>query len=253
MDWRLLGFDKDEPWQERSNSKQDKFNKETISKTNQFLSDTFIPALKESLEASLGMPADVYMANKDETVIFAYPRMFESSAILDTIRLETGPLAAWTPTEEASVTPYVAESRPAIFKQPSTSLVTVLPERTFWEKATILHQEANRPEAKDIPARYSRHYYDIYMLGNSHVKDAALGNLGLLEKVVGFKEKFYRTPWAKLADAKPGTFKLIPPEYRRVELLKDYKSMQDMLMGERPDFEQVMSYMKVLEDEINAL
>ena len=34
-------------------------------------------------------------------------------------------------------------------------------ERTFWEKATILHQEAHRPKEKIQPPRYSRHYYEV--------------------------------------------------------------------------------------------
>ena len=32
LDWRKLGFSKDEPWQKRSNTAQDKFNKEANTK-----------------------------------------------------------------------------------------------------------------------------------------------------------------------------------------------------------------------------
>ena len=46
---------------------------------------------------------------------------------------------------------------------------------------------------------------------------------GLLEQVVRFKEKFYRTPWAKLADARPGTLRLAPPKGRLDELAADYQ------------------------------
>ena len=49
-------------------------------------------------------------------------------------------------------------------------MLTVLPERTFWEKATILHHEAHRPENSVMPSRYSRHYYDLYRLAHSDVK-----------------------------------------------------------------------------------
>ena len=60
----------------------------------------------------------------------------------------------------AEITPYVAGQYPALFSQASTSVRTVAPERTFWEKATILHHEANRPKHLPMPSRYSRHYYD---------------------------------------------------------------------------------------------
>ena len=69
-------------------------------------------------------------------------------------------------------------------KNVSTIIETVSPERTFWEKVTILHREANRPEDKTFPARYSRHYYDLYCMANSPVKDAAFANIELIEKVV---------------------------------------------------------------------
>lgn len=253
LDWRLLGFGLDEPWQERSNTKQDQFNKKTTVITDAFLKERFVPALKESLSKSLGIDADVRMADEEQTVVFAYPRMFESNATLDIIRLEIGPLAAWTPTEVATVTSYVAETRPSIFSHPKTDLATVMPERTFWEKATILHQEANRPEPKSMPRRYSRHYYDMHKLGHSWVKNRAFNDLGLLEKVVGFKKKFYRVPWSQLRDAKPGTFRLAPPEYRIPELARDYESMQEMLFGERPSFEDVIDYMRILEHEINSI
>ena len=89
---------------------------------------------------------------------FAYPRLFSEGAILPIIRLEIGALAAWTPTQEATITSFAAEQYPQVFLQPGTSLRTVSPERTFWEKVTILHKEAFRTNGK-IPPRYSRHYY----------------------------------------------------------------------------------------------
>lgn len=49
----------------------------------------------------------------------------------------------------------------------STTVRTASPERTFWEKGTILRREANTPKGKAMPRRHSRHYYDIYRLGHS--------------------------------------------------------------------------------------
>lgn len=36
LDWRVLGYEKDEPWADRSNTKQDPFNKESGKKLNRF-------------------------------------------------------------------------------------------------------------------------------------------------------------------------------------------------------------------------
>ena len=147
LDWRVLGYGKDEPWEKRSNTKQDAFNKEANVRAEVFLSETFCPAVKAGLSQEIGCEANVYIDEKDkQTVIFAYPHLFTNTATLQVIRLEIGALAAWTPAKTALIEPYAAKYYPKIFEQKETAILTVAPERTFWEKATILHHEANRPE-----------------------------------------------------------------------------------------------------------
>lgn len=253
LDWRLIGYRLDEPWQRRSNSKQDKFKLECIERTDAFLREAFVPRIKESLSLALGQEAVIRCGEEEETVYFDYPMAFSSSATLDTIKLEIGPMAAWSPSETVEIEPYLANVLPNSFGSIATSVKTASPERTFWEKATILHQEANRPEEKLMPRRYSRHYYDLYRLGRSFVLGKALGNIELLSKVVEFKEKFYRTPWAKLSDAMPGTMKLVPPAHRLAELEADYTSMRVMLFGDYPSFDEIIAYMRELEQAINSI
>lgn len=252
LDWRLIGYGLNEPWEERSNTKQDKFKLETIERTDDYLANTFIPSLKAGLSTELGIDADVRIGDAEETVLFAYPKLFSSEATLDVVKLEIGPLAAWTPSQPATITSYLAELHPQLFVSPSTVVATAAPERTFWEKATILHQEANRPEGKAMPKRYARHYYDMYKLGHSDVVEKAIAQPELLAKVVMFKEKFYRTPWSKLPDAKPGTLKLSPQPERLAELEADYKSMRPMIFGDVPTFKEIVAFMDVLENRINT-
>ena len=94
LDWRLIGYGLNEPWEERSNTKQDKFKLETIERTDGYLANVFVPSLKAGLSAELGIDADVRMGDAEETVLFAYPRLFSSEATLDVVKLEIGPLAA---------------------------------------------------------------------------------------------------------------------------------------------------------------
>ncbi|MBR2277915.1 MAG: nucleotidyl transferase AbiEii/AbiGii toxin family protein [Eubacterium sp.] len=254
LDWRVIGYEKDEPWQERSNTKQDFFNKEANEKTEKFLKEKFLPVITTDLEKELGYAVNCYIEKNDpQTVVFAYNRSFEDISILPVIRLEIGALASWTPAKKKAITPYAAEQYPHLFEQPSTDILTVLPERTFWEKVTILHSEANRPVNKTLLQRYSRHYYDVYCMYNSPVKNRAFSNLDLLEKVVGFKDKFYRCPWAKYEDAKPGTMKLMPPQHNLKALEDDYKHMQNMIFGNKPSFDEIMTTIQKLEKEINEL
>lgn len=203
---------------------------------------------------SLAVRWEIYVDDKDkQTVIFAYPRLFTNSATLQVIRLEIGALAAWTPAKIAQIEPYAAIYYPKVFVQKDTAILTVAPERTFWEKATILHHEANRPERSEMPQRYSRHYYDLYRMSMTPVKEAAFEQVELLKTVVDFKMKFYPRAWAKYQEAIPGTIKLVPPEYRLDALSKDYANMQDMLYGDIPSFEKVMKVIQNLEREINEI
>lgn len=253
LDWRVLGYGGDEPWGKRSNTKQDAFNKEANARAEVFLAEQFGPTIQAELSRELGCEANIYIDEKDkQTVIFAYPHLFTNSATLQVIRLEIGALAAWTPAKMAQIEPYAATYYPKVFAQKNTAVLTVAPERTFWEKATILHHEANRPESLEMPQRYSRHYYDLYRMSMTPVKEAAFARVELLKTVADFKMKFYPRSWAKYQEAVPGTLKLVPPKYRFAALAADYEAMKDMLYGDVPMFETVISAIGELEQEIHT-
>jgi len=254
LDWRVLGYGENEPWEERSKSKQEQFNKEANQKAEIFLRDELLPVLQKELSEYFSIEANVYIDEDDaQTINFQYPQLYTNQSILQVVRLEIGALAAWTPAASVSIQSYVAECYGDIFQKKTTEILTVKPERTFWEKATILHHEANRPENSLIPPRYSRHYYDLYCMLNSGVKETALKNIDLLYKVMEFKQKFYPRNWAHYEDAKPGTLKLCVPEYRITELEKDYQQMKEMLYGDIPEFGTILNDIRILEEIINQI
>jgi len=241
LDWRIIGYGINEPWDKRSNTKQDAFNKQANQRVETFLADTLCPKIRDELYHELRLETNIHMDSNDKkTVIFAYPNLFTSMSAMQVIRLEIGALAAWTPVRSVNIVPYAAEQYPSVFQQKFTNVLAVAPERTFWEKAAILHHEANRPENIRMPQRYSRHYYDLYRMSLSHVRKTALSHLDMLQRVVDFKMKFYPRAWARYSEAVPGTFKLVPPQYRLAMLEADYATMGDMIYGVVPSFEDVM-------------
>ncbi len=252
LDWRLLGYKKDEPWQLRSNKKQDRFNKEANKRTEMFLAEVFVVHMKKDLEDMLREPFQLLIDEENpQTLLFYYPKIFPSRYLTEAIRIEIGSLAAWTPSETAWVEPYIAAEYPHIAGGKKISVKVASVERTFWEKATILHHEAHRPQDSKIPARYARHYYDIYRIANSPYKNTALAQLELLEKVANFKAKFYPRKWAKYEEATKTCIKLIPAQHRIEELKEDYEQMREMFMGECPEFEDIMETIRSLELEIH--
>lgn len=252
LDWRLLGYEIDEPWQERSKTKQDKFNKEANAKTETFLANDFLPAIRADLSEVIGKAANVEISPAEpHTVNFHYPLLYNAQSVTQSIRLETGTLAAWTPSIRKTVTPYIFEYNPRLKQTVSASVITTSAERTFWEKATILHHEANRPENLEMPTRYSRHYYDLYCIGQTEYKAKALKQRDLLDKVVAFKVKFYPRAWAKYEETALGSIKLLPPSFRFDALRRDYEIMGNMMFGEHPTFDELMGAIADLENEIN--
>lgn len=89
------------PIAERSNTQQDKLNKQLNKEAEVFICKELLEDIKINLEEMLEYEVDVRVDSADKHIInFYYPRTFENDAILQYIRLEIGPLAAWTPSEK---------------------------------------------------------------------------------------------------------------------------------------------------------
>ena len=255
LDWRLLGYGLREPWEKRSNTQQDLFNEAANARSATFLKDVFVPRVKADLEKESGLVLDIGMDAVDpNTVVFRYPCSFGDASILREIRIESGALAAWTPATTCDIVSYAAEQYPQLFKSPAAHVYTVAPERTFWEKVTILHREAMRtPERGLPPGRYSRHYYDLWCLCQSDIKARALADIPLLDAVVAFKRKFYRCSWAHYELATAAEISLMPPEHALAALEADYRHMQNMIFGPRPPFSEILDTVRVLEAEVHQV
>ena len=254
LDWRKIITDGGNPWSERSKTKQDQFNKQINAEAAKFYENEFVPKLNKELEKKLGDGEWVAVDSEDEMVVnFYYPQIFESEYLRSCVRLEIGPLAEWMPSHETVVSPFAAEKYPDVFTQKETSVLTIDVERTFWEKLTILHKIANFPEGKVLPARYARHLYDVYNLGNSQVKESAFARKELLEKDVAFKQKFYYAKSAHYETATLNSIELMPSDGVLDALKADYNAMRNMIYGEIPEFEEILNYLNALQEEVHKL
>ena len=254
LDWRLLGYGTDDgsdPYQAiSSKTKQDQYNRTMNAKAVAYIRGTLLENLNQLFAPVSGVVGSVDEADP-HTVNVKYPAAFTASYIRPDVRLEIGPLASWVPSGERFIRPYAAESFPKAFSDSHCAVVVIDAERTFWEKATILHQEAHRTGT--IPARYSRHYYDVYKMADSPIKQSAFARLELLKDVVTFKERFYYSSWAHYDLARPGSFRLAPSTAQVPSLAQDYRAMREMLFREPPDFALIQEALVALEDEINRL
>ncbi len=247
LDWNTISKGVEVIKEGRSRNQQNKLNETLLEDSKVFISSV----LKEKIEGVIGDICTVEVDYDDgNNLCIRYPKGISGDYLLPYIKLEIGPLAAWMPNAVYPIKPYISYMTPQL-KFENILVSTIKAERTFWEKATILHAEHFRP--KGTPERYSRHYYDLYKMAKSEVRKQAFDNLDLLDEVVQFKQRFYYTAWANYEEAFPKTFHLLPKDENVKMLRADYKKMREMIFGEYPDFDEIISVLKDLETEINGL
>ena len=234
----------------KSNNQKNKLVNELNNRALEFYKNKLLKVITNDLTNEINKELKISLREEELAIYIEYPSSYNSSYIKNAVKIEIGPIASWTPYETKKIKSYVSTYYPNLFDNISFNVRVTLPVRTFWEKAVILHQEANRENGK-IPQRYSRHYYDLYKMYYSNVKNDALNNFGLLEDVRLFTMTFYNRAWAKFEEAKPGTFKLIPKNLD--DLKNDYKLMESMFFKEFPSFDEVIDVLKKLENEINGV
>ncbi len=217
------------------------------------------PALRARIAAACGSAGWSLAVSPGEpqTLLFAYPTVFgegdASGYVRPVVKIECGARSDRWPVAPQSLTPYLAEAFPQAFPDATVTIPVLGIERTFWEKATILHAEAHRPAEKAVPDRFSRHYSDLAALASHPTGVAALERTDLRERVVAHKQVFFAAAWASYETAGPGSFKLIPAPDRLTALAADYRSMQDMFFRPPSTWPEIVSTLTALEVRINAL
>ena len=214
------------------------------------------PTLREAIAALLGgtegwsLEIDPLDA---QTLLFHFPQAGGPglSYIAPSVRIELGARSDHWPSEEREILSYLGKTfDPAIGKASVRSLAA---ERTFWEKATLLHAEAHRPLDKPMPARYARHYHDLARLAESAVAERALADTALRERVVAHKAVYFRSGWARYNLAHPTSFRLLPPESRTAALEADHEAMIPMFFNPPPPIAKVLNTLATLENRIRNL
>lgn len=260
----MLGFTgpRDPASDDLSTSKRHSLLKEMHVECRAYVEGTFLTALRLRFEHVLQSretwKLEARRVDEESSVIeFHYPSALTSSETLGYVRpvvlLEPGAHTELSPAGNYFIRPIAAEFYPHVFSEPNSAVVALKAERTFWEKATILHAEYFRPTSKELRPRYSRHYYDLARLGESQVLESALAEPSLLKRVVEHKRRFYSSAWANYDMAVPGSFRVVPPEYRLPGLKRDYLAMREMIFGTAPSFDDILSTLRNLEQRINNL
>jgi hypothetical protein len=222
--------------------------------------DDIAPALERAVTAVLGPRTGNWFefltdpGTNSPVLLFHYPSTQPAGFeyLKRAVKLEFGSLTDQQPVGRHPVLPWVVETLPAAFPDWRCEVVALEVERSFWEKATILNTEYHRPAEKPTPDRFSRHYADTAALALHPTAAKAVELDALRDRVVAWKGQFFGSSWARYDLAKPGTFRLVPPDARLPALRRDYASMKEMYLSEPRPFDEVLSVLAVLENRMNG-
>lgn len=198
--------------------------------------ETIAPALESTVSGVLGkQPAAWFEYQVDPgthspVLLFHYPSTQPAgfSYLKRSVKMEFGSLTDQQPAGRHPVRPWMSDILPDAFGDWKCEVIALEIERSFWEKATILHSEYHRPADKRTPDRFSRHYADTAALAIHPLANEAISRHKLRERVVQWKSQFFGSTWAHYEEAKPGTFRLVPPAERIAALRQDYEAMREM-------------------------
>jgi hypothetical protein len=260
VDKEVLGYGGDAAPDKAPSRKQRKIRLDGLMDAcRQWVQGTLQPALAMRIAETLGSGAGTLEVDPDmadgQCLLFHYPSVFAPDAagyVPPRVKIELGARSDDWPNEAKTIMPYVLEQFPAFDPDAAFQARVLAVERTFWEKACLLHEETFRPTGKPRQLRMARHYYDLWCLLRGGVGDRALAATALFARVVEHREAFFRHTWVDYSTHRPGTFRLLPPEEQIPRWKADYDAMRGpMFFGEAPEFDDILRVVGEFERRFN--
>lgn len=261
VDREMLGYGGDaSPELAPSRNQRRKRLDELVGRCRGWVQGKLMPTLGERIAAVLGIDDWKLGVDPDvadgQCLLFQYPGAFppeEAGYVRPVVKIELGARSDDWPDEIREIRPYLSEHVPALAVDAAFGMATLLAERTFWEKAMLLHEETFRPEDKPRQGRMARHYYDLWCLITRGVGERAAENVELFDRVREHREVFFRQNWVDYDTLRPGMLRLLPADAQRDEWRRDYERMQGpMFFGDVPTFDELLRVVGTFEQRFNA-
>ncbi len=255
LDYRSLDGSFDPFAEGISRNRLKKFSEDLKSFVRDHVHDVVAPYFQRVLAAELDARAfQLEVSDDGEQLRVHYPSVLDAPGdyVGNSVLIEFGGRNITEPSEEHEVQPDIAKHVPAL-DFPSSKISVLAPARTFWEKATLMHVDCQRNEFRIGAERLSRHWYDLAMLADLALGQAAVTDRTLLADVVKHKKVFYNASYANYDACLVGQIRLIPDDAALAALRDDFQRMigAGMFIGEPPAFDAIVDRLRTLETTIN--
>ena len=188
------------------------------------------------------------------TIEIHFKSLFVPDYIRDKILIEIGARSLIEPSQNVKLRSIIAD----YFSNETYSddyfiVPTVIPQRTFLEKAFLLHEEFQKPPEKIRIDRMTRHIYDLEKLMDTNYAKEALNNKDLYNAIVEHRRTLTAMKEVDYDTHVPERINFIPPDYIMDSWRKDYEKMQAMIYGKSLPFDKLMDRIKELNEQFRKI
>lgn len=246
-----------------SSRARDKMNINISEEVKKYINEKVFPYLTSCLsEIVSGDNCKLEISESGEQIYLYYTSLFDigsstHSYIQNRVMIEFVGRNLILPNEAHEITPYIStliEKEGGLnIKLPKVKVLVLSPQRTFWEKVTLLHAECGKG-IRASAERLSRHWFDLVALWQHDIGQQAVQDRALLTDVVKHKNCFYYAGSANYSDCLEHKFFLIPNGDGLERLSHDYTAMREsgMIPSNAISFEDMMSVITEIQTFLNT-
>lgn len=211
--------------------------------------------LQQAADAE-GLPE--YAVEKDWWVTMVLKAMFQTSVanahsgyMPSRVKVEASCLSMDEPFEVKEFGTMISSVFPDDDEDAMVSIPTVLPSRTFLEKAFLLCEEFQKPQPRSL--RMSRHLYDLERLMDTEFGKVALEDDELYGKIVEHRRKFYHVGYADYDKDYRERISFLPPESCIEAWRADYDELlMHFVYGNKLSFDELLERVNELNRRFNG-
>jgi predicted nucleotidyltransferase component of viral defense system len=190
------------------------------------------------------------------TIEIHYNSLFATgSYIQDKVLIEIGARSLIEPSENIQLRSIIADAYPnTAFADTYFDVPAVIPQRTFLEKAFLLHEEFQKPSENIRVNRMSRHIYDLEKLMDTDYANYALNNPDLYNAIVEHRRTLTSMKEVDYTTHSPMKINFIPPASIIDAWRRDYETMQSsMIYGESLSFDKLIERIRELNERFRNI
>ena len=186
---------------------------------------------------------------KDPQIIEVhFNSLFTPDYVQNKVVIEIGARSLMEPSKDIQLRSIIADLYPeAVYADSYFTVPTVVPQRTFLEKAFLLHEEFQKPPEKIRTERMTRHIYDLEKMMDTDYAADALNNTDLYKTIVQHRKTLTALKEVDYDTHIPEKINFVPPAFILDLWRKDYEDMQSgMIYGKSLTFNELIERIKEL-------